>query len=346
MAYSGPGFHTSRAMHTHTAEGSTAHYARLSPDTVLDAVEACGLRCDGRLLALNSYENRVYQAGLDDGRHVIVKFYRPLRWSDEAILEEHRYTLALAAAELPVAAPLDCDGATLLTHAGYRYALYPRLSGRAPELDRPETLRQLGRLLARIHNIGALEPFCHRPRLDITEFGEESARFLLAHGWIPAELQQAYATLTGDLLTGIRACFARAGGSRTLRLQGDCHAGNVLWAPDGPWLVDFDDARQGPAIQDLWMLLSGEREYMRARLSELLEGYCAFRDFDARELHLVEALRSLRMLHYAAWLARRWDDPAFPRAFPWFNTTHFWQEHVLSLREQLALLQEPPLEMP
>jgi Ser/Thr protein kinase RdoA (MazF antagonist) len=332
-------------MHEHSADGSTAHYARLSPDTVLDAVEASGFRCDGHLLALNSYENRVYQVGLEDGRCLVAKFYRPQRWSDAAILEEHCYTLALAAAELPVAAPLARDGVTLLAHAGYRYALYPRLSGRAPELDRPEALRQLGRLLARIHNIGALEPFRHRPGLSVAEFGEEPVRFLLAHGWIPAELRQAYATLTVDLLAGIRRCFTHAGEPHTLRLQGDCHAGNVLWAPDGPWLVDFDDARQGPAIQDLWMFLSGDREYMRARLRELLEGYSAFRGFDARELHLVEALRSLRMLHHAAWLARRWDDPAFPRAFPWFNTTHFWQEHVLSLREQLALLQDPPLSL-
>jgi Ser/Thr protein kinase RdoA (MazF antagonist) len=341
-----PGFHTRLNMDAHSTDGSIAHYARLSPDTVLDAVEARGFRCDGRLLALNSYENRVYQVGLEDGGSIIAKFYRPNRWSDAQILEEHVFTQELAAAELPVAAPLAFDGATLLAHAGYRFALYPRLSGRAPELDRPEALRQLGRLLARIHNIGALEPFRHRPVLSITEFGDDAVCFLLEHGWLPVELRPAYETLTRDLLALIRARFADAGDVRALRLQGDCHAGNILWATDGPWLVDFDDARQGPAIQDLWMFLSGDREYMRARLGELLEGYSAFRGFDARELHLVEALRSLRMLHHAAWLARRWDDPAFPRAFPWFNTQHFWQEHVLSLREQLALLQEPPLEMP
>jgi Ser/Thr protein kinase RdoA (MazF antagonist) len=288
----------------------------------------------------------VYQVGLADGSFVIAKFYRPARWSDAQILEEHGFTQELADDELPVAAPLVFDEGTLLQHAGYRFALYPRLPGRAPELDRPEHLKQFGRLVARIHNISALHPFRTRPRLSIEEFGEEPVRFLLDGNWLSPELRPAYETLTRDLLTGIRACFARAGDVRELRLQGDCHPGNVLWHTDGPWLVDFDDARQGPAIQDLWMFLSGDRDYMRARLGDLLEGYCAFREFDARELNLIEALRSLRMLHHAAWIARRWQDPAFPRAFPWFNTNRYWEEHVLSLREQLALLQEAPLDMP
>lgn len=326
--------------------GAAAQYAMLAPDVVLDAVESAGFRSDGRLLALNSYENRVYQVGLEDGRFAVAKFYRPDRWSDAQILEEHRFTRELADAELPVATPLAFDDRTLLEHAGYRFALYPRLPGRAPELDRPEHLKQFGRLVARIHRIGALRPFTTRPPLSIAEFGEEPMSFLLEEDWIPPGLRPAYGTLTRDLLAAIHACFARAGEVASLRLQGDCHPGNVLWHADGPWLVDFDDARQGPAIQDLWMFLSGDREYLRARLGDLLEGYCAFRDFDARELHLVEALRSLRMLHHAAWIARRWNDPAFPRAFPWFNSQQFWQDHILALREQLALMQEPPLEMP
>jgi Ser/Thr protein kinase RdoA (MazF antagonist) len=346
MAYSGAAFTTGKAMHD-SASGTATHYARLGPDAVLDAVDAAGFVSDGRLHALNSYENRVYLVGLDDGSMQVAKFYRPQRWSDAAILEEHRFTLELAQAELPVAAPLlDVDGKSLRHHAGYRFALYPRVPGRAPELDRPESLKQIGRLLARIHNRGSLASFTARPRLSIEEFGEEPVRFLLEQAFIPPELREAYATLARDLLSGIRACFARAGEPRTLRLQGDCHPGNVLWGADGPWLVDFDDARQGPAIQDLWMFLSGDRDYMRARLGDLLEGYCAFREFDARELHLVEALRSLRMMHHAAWLARRWEDPAFPRAFPWFNSQRYWEEHLLSLREQFALLQEYPLEMP
>jgi Ser/Thr protein kinase RdoA (MazF antagonist) len=324
----------------------TPDFYRLEPDTILSALDQFRLATDGRLLALNSYENRVYQVGLEDGRFVIAKFYRPERWSDAQILEEHQFTHELVEAELPVAAPLAFDGQTLLEHAGYRFALYPRLPGRAPELDRPEHLKQIGRLLARIHNVSALRPFQARPRFGVAEFGEEPARFLLGENWLPSELRPAYETLTRDLLAGIRACFARAGDVANLRLQGDCHPGNVLWAADGPWLVDFDDARQGPAIQDLWMFLSGDRDYMRARLGDLLEGYCAFREFDARELNLVEALRSLRMLYHAAWIARRWEDPAFPRAFPWFNSNRYWEEHLLSLREQLALVQEAPLEMP
>jgi Ser/Thr protein kinase RdoA (MazF antagonist) len=324
---------------------NTADYHALGPSDVLNHVEQTGLICDGRLLALNSYENRVYQVGLEDGSQVIAKFYRPGRWSDAAILEEHQFTQELAEAELPVATPLAFAGRTLLEHAGYRFALYSRVAGRAPELDRPEHLKQFGRLVARIHNIGALRPFEHRPTLSIREFGEEAVNFLTNSNFIPAHLREAYQSLAQDLLTEIRACFSRAGNTQTLRLQGDCHPGNVLWSMDGPWLVDFDDARQGPAIQDLWMFLSGDRDYMQARLEDLLEGYCAFRDFDGRELQLVEALRSLRMLHHAAWLARRWDDPAFPLAFPWFNSNRYWEEHLLSLREQFALMQESPLSL-
>lgn len=321
-------------------------YQQLSPEVVLSAADQCGLTTDGRLHALNSYENRVYLVGLDDGSSVVAKFYRPQRWDDAAILEEHLFTRELAEAELLVATPLaDPQGKTLQSHAGYRFAIYPRVAGRAPELDRPEHLRLFGRLVARIHNIGALKPFRARPTLSIEEFGDDAVAFLLKHDWLPAELREAYQTLTADLLVGIRACFARAGTLASLRLQGDCHPGNVLWNAEGPWLVDFDDARQGPAIQDLWMFLSGDRDYMQARLQDLLEGYCAFREFDARELHLVEALRSLRMLHHAAWIARRWEDPAFPRAFTWFNSQRYWEEHLLSLREQFALLQEPPLEI-
>lgn len=326
----------------HTTSVSPGYHL-LAPDTILTALDYYTLKTDGRLLALNSYENRVYQVGLDDGTSVIAKFYRPGRWSEAAILEEHRFTQELAEAELPVATPLTFNGKTLLENGGFRFTLYPRLPGRAPELDRSEHLKQFGRPVARIHNIGALQKFEHRPTLSITEFGEEPVQFLLANDWIPPDLRAAYESLSRDLLAGIRDCFARAGTYTSLRLQGDCHPGNVLWHTDGPWLVDFDDARQGPAIQDLWMFLSGDRDYMQARLNELLEGYCSFRDFDPQELNLIEALRSLRMLYHAAWIARRWEDPAFPRAFPWFNSNRFWEEHLLSLREQFALMQEPPL---
>ncbi|MEJ2760649.1 MAG: serine/threonine protein kinase [Gammaproteobacteria bacterium] len=319
-------------------------YTNLGPDDILNALDQIGYHCDGRILALNSYENRVYQVGIEDAAPVIAKFYRPGRWSDECILEEHAFTLALAEQELPVIAPLIGAGGKSLFHTGpFRFAVYPRVGGHAPELDNPEQLTQLGRCLARLHNIGAVEPFHHRRTLDMQTLAVAPHAFLLEHGFIPTDILPAYETLTEDLLGQIRACFDRAGDYRSIRLHGDCHLGNVLWN-NGPFLVDFDDACMGPAVQDLWMFLSGDRAYMTAGLHNLLEGYTEFRDFSPAELNLVEALRSLRMIHYAGWLAMRWEDPAFPRAFPWFNTQRYWQDHVLALREQAALMQEPPLQ--
>ena len=319
-------------------------YAALGPDTILAAVEHVGWRCDGHLLALNSYENRVYQIGVEDGAPVVVKFYRPARWEDAALLEEHAFSAELAARDLPVVAPLATGGTTLHHYGPFRFAIYPRFGGRAPQLDRPEHLRQLGRLVGRLHAVGALRPFQHRPNFDIALLGEGSRGYLIEHGYIPPHLQSAYQGVTDYLLAGIRDAFANAGPLRTLRIHGDCHPGNILWTTQGPLILDFDDACTGPAMQDLWMFLSGNHDYMGARLAELLSGYTEFYDFDARELHLVEALRTLRMMNYAAWLARRWDDPAFPRAFPWFNTGRYWEEHILALREQEAALQEPVLE--
>lgn len=322
----------------------TQAFRALGPDAILDAVESLGFHCDGRLQALNSYENRVYQIGLEDGAPLVSKFYRPARWSDAAIQEEHDFCLELAAEELPVVAPWRSpDGRTLQRFGAYRFALFPRQAGRAPELDDPQPLEQLGRLLARVHNLGALRPFVARPSFDWQHWGEESCRYLLEQGFIPPDLVLAYRTLAEDLLVRVRAAFDRAGPVERLRLHGDCHPGNILWSNDQPYLVDLDDCRSGPAIQDLWMLLSGERPQMTFSLACLLDGYTQFRDFDPRELHLLEALRTLRIMHYAAWLARRWEDPAFPRAFTWFNSQHYWQDHILALREQAALLDEPPL---
>jgi len=321
-----------------------ADYTSLTPDTLLDAVDDCGYQTDGHLLALNSYENRVYQVGVEDGAPVVVKFYRPARWDDAALLEEHAFSIELADRDLPVVAPLVTDGTTLHHFGPFRFAVYPQCGGRAPELDRPEHLRQLGRLVARLHAVGALKAFQHRPNFDIVLLGEGSRRYLIEHGFIPPHLQSAYEGVTDFLLAGIRAAFTNTGPPRTLRIHGDCHPGNILWTAQGPLILDLDDACTGPAMQDLWMFLSGNHDYMCARLAELLSGYSEFYDFDARELHLIEALRTLRMMNYAAWLARRWDDPAFPRAFPWFNTGRYWEEHVLTLREQEAALQEPVLE--
>ena len=320
-------------------------YKNLGPDDIINAVEHIGYQCDGRILALNSYENRVYQIGLEENKPIIAKFYRPLRWTDEAILEEHRFTHALAKSEIPVVAPCsDASESTLFRHGTYRLAIYPRQGGYSPELDNPDHLTQIGRAVARIHNVGATETFTHRTTLNIDHFGIASYKFLLASGFIPGELEIAYQSLAEDLIKRIKGCYQRAGDICMLRIHGDFHHGNILWRDDIPYIVDFDDTCTGPSIQDLWMSLSGDRQYMTARLNDLLEGYTEFRDFDARELHLIEALRTLRMMRYAAWLAQRWDDPAFPRAFPFFNTQRYWEDHILSLREQAALMDEPPLE--
>ncbi|HEY7840802.1 MAG TPA: serine/threonine protein kinase [Gammaproteobacteria bacterium] len=325
-------------------DGAVAAYAGLGPDEILNAVEAAGLRCDGHIAALNSYENRVYQIGVEDGAPIVAKFYRPGRWSDAAILEEHAFTLELAEQEIPVIAPLAVAGETLFHAGAHRLALYPRIGGRPPEPDNPEHLLMLGRCIARLHNVGALRPFAHRPVIDIQTFGIEPSRFLVESEFIPADLRDAYLALAGHVIARLEASFAEAGEVSTLRLHGDCHLGNILMRDGAPFLVDFDDARTGPAIQDLWMLLSGDRRYMTARLDEVLEGYVEFREFDPRELRLIEPLRTLRLMHYAGWLARRWEDPAFPRNFPWFNTQRYWEDHILALKEQLSLLDEPPLD--
>ncbi|HUJ85939.1 MAG TPA: serine/threonine protein kinase [Burkholderiales bacterium] len=320
-------------------------YAGLTPDVVLDAIESAGLRCDGRQLALNSYENRVYQVGLEDGAPVVAKFYRPGRWSDAQILEEHEFVRELAGREIPVVAPLELAARTLNRFGGFRFAVYPRRGGRAPELEDRKTLEWIGRFIGRIHAVGALRPFLARPALDIESFGLEPRDWLLAHGFVPPDLRDAWASVAALALEGVRRCYERAGGVSALRLHGDCHAGNLLWTDDGPHFVDFDDSRMGPAMQDLWMLLPGERVAMAASLADVLAGYESFRALDRRELHLIEALRTLRLLHYSAWIARRWDDPAFPAAFSWFNTQRYWQDRILELREQVALMDEPPLRV-
>lgn len=323
-------------------------FAGLNPDCVLDAMCSAGFPCDGRLLALNSYENRVYQLGIEDGAPVVAKFYRPKRWSDAAILEEHAFVNELSALEIPVVpALINAHGQSLHHYQGYRFSVFPRQGGRAPELDTPETLEWLGRFIGRIHAVGALRVYQHRPSLNMHTFGDEPVKFLLAHDFIPPDLLAAYQSATKLLLEGVARCFDRAGVIAPIRLHGDCHMGNVLWtesgAHPGPHFVDFDDSRMGPAIQDLWMLLSGSRAEMTAQLCDILAGYEDFYNFEPRQLHLIEALRSLRLLHYAAWLAQRWDDPAFKQAFPWFNTQRYWQDRILELREQIALMDEPPL---
>ena len=318
-------------------------YSALTPDTVLDALGSIGLHGDGRLLALNSYENRVYQAGMEDRQPLIAKFYRPARWSDMEILEEHAFVATLAEREIPAVPALEINGRTLHQFDGFRFSVFNRHGGRAPELDDRYTMEWIGRFIGRIHAIGAMEPYRHRPTLDIENFGQEPSTYLLQHGFIPDELVEVYRSVVAQGLDAVRRCYDRAGDVKKLRLHGDCHAGNVLWTDNGPHFVDFDDSRMGPAVQDLWMMLSGERTDMAKQFSDLMAGYGDFYDFDVHELHLVEALRTLRLIHYSAWIARRWDDPAFAIAFPWFNTQRYWQDRILELREQIALMDEPPL---
>jgi Ser/Thr protein kinase RdoA (MazF antagonist) len=320
-------------------------YSTLTPDLIVEAVEAVGYASDGRVLALNSYENRVYQVGRDASTPVVVKFYRPGRWSTPAILEEHEFALELARAELPVVAPEVHAGRTLFELGGFRYAVYPRQGGRWPELGTKDERAWMGRFLARIHAIGRTRAFHRRPRLDWRAMGLETADYLLDQGWIPPHLTAAYESLVEDVLGLVERRFAEATPYRTLRLHGDCHPGNVLWTDAGPHFVDLDDCMTGPAVQDLWMLLSGRPEEMSAQLHDLLEGYREFADFDYHEISLIEPLRTLRIMHYAGWLARRWDDPAFPRAFPWFEEPRYWEQHVLDLREQLAAMAEQPLSI-
>ncbi|HWX30507.1 MAG TPA: serine/threonine protein kinase [Steroidobacteraceae bacterium] len=324
---------------------SDAPYSSLSPELVLDAIEAVGFRCDGRVLALNSYENRVYQIGIEDGDPVVAKFYRPSRWTDAAIREEHGFAAELAAQEIPVVAPLLRDGVSLHIHCGFRYAVFPRRGGRWPELGSTDDREWVGRFLGRIHAVGRAARFLERTRLSMEELGRKARDFVLDGDWMPEYLAIKYADLTDDLLEEIEARAAGWGGAAMARILGDCHRGNILWTDQGPHFVDLDDCLTGPAIQDLWMLLAGAQHEMRTELHDLLKGYEQFLPFDRGEIALIEPLRALRMIHYSAWLARRWHDPAFPQAFPWFAEPRYWEQHYRALEDQLAAVVGPPLEL-
>ncbi|SEA10300.1 Ser/Thr protein kinase RdoA involved in Cpx stress response, MazF antagonist [Acidovorax soli] len=339
-------------------EAPGAHpFATLTPDAVLDALASVGLYGDGRLMALSSYENRVYQVTLEDGERVVAKFYRPGRWSEAQILEEHAFAADLMAAEVPAVGPLVLDGRTLHPHGGFMFSVSPWRGGRQPELDDFEVLEWIGRFLARIHTVGAAQPFTHRTALNLAQFGTEPRDWLLAHDLIPLDVQSAWRDACEkalDLIAGSAGDTTAAGpfglqDATPLRLHGDCHPGNILWTPldewgrGGPHFVDLDDARMGPAVQDLWMLLSGDRRQRTHQLGALLDGYEQFRSFDRRELALIEPLRTLRLIHYSAWLARRWQDPIFPINFPWFGSSDYWKGQVDMLHEQIEAMQEEPL---
>jgi len=317
-------------------------FSGLTPEVVLDAATACGLEPDGRLFALNSYENRVYQLGTAAGP-LVLKFYRPARWSDEQIGEEHEFTRELAAAELPVAAPLVIGGATLFEYHEFRFAAFPWMYGRAPELDAPEARQILGRTIARLHQVGAAHPFAARPRIGVERLGWEARALILASKLLPEALHERYSSVSGALLERVNAAFVAAAATREIRLHGDCHLGNLLWNEHGPVFVDLDDCAMGVRVQDLWMMLAGPPAEQQHEWQQLLEGYSQFQDFDFLEVTLIEPLRSLRMLHHAAWVVHRWSDPAFPRAFPWAAEPRYWEGHLLDLLEQMAAIDDPPL---
>ena len=317
-------------------------FTGLTPEAVLDAAASVGLDVDGRLFALNSYENRVYQVGRPAGL-LVLKFYRPARWTDAQIEEEHRFTAQLAAAELPVAAPVRVEGQTLFHYQQFRFAAFPWMAGRAPELDAPEARQIFGRTLARVHQIGALEPFRVRPKIGIQRLGWEARQQVLASELLPDYLRDRYASVSGALLEQVEQVFQEVGAVREIRIHGDCHIGNLLWNERGPVLVDLDDCAMGPRMQDLWMMLSGSGAEQQHQWSELLEGYQQFGEFDFREVRLIEPLRSLRMLHHAAWVTHRWLDPAFPRAFPWLGEARYWEGYLRDLLEQMEAVNDPPL---
>ena len=316
-------------------------YDSLTPELVIEAVESRGLLSDMRLLALNSYENRVYQVGIEEGEPLIAKFYRPGRWSREQIREEHDFTLELAEADISVVPPLAFDGETIGEYGGFMFALFPRRGGHAPELDNPDNLLVLGRTVGRMHAVGRARPFAHRVALTPERLLTESYQFVAEH-CIPQDLHTPYVTLVEDLERRVQEHWHNV---NPIRCHGDCHVGNILWRDEVAHFVDLDDCSSAPAVQDLWMFLSGERAQQVAQLDEILSGYEEFCEFDAAELRLIETLRTLRIVHYAAWLGRRWSDPAFPKSFTWFGDARYWSDHILELREQLAALDEPPLAL-
>jgi Ser/Thr protein kinase RdoA (MazF antagonist) len=327
-------------------ETSTHPYSRLTPDLVLDLVESKGFEVSGSQLALNSYENRVYQVGLVNGDYVVVKIYRPERLSDDAILEEHHYLFELKEEEIPVVAPVvDNKGDSLFHDAGFRFAIFPRVGGRFPEVDNPEVLYWLGRLLGRIHAIGAKKPFVHRPIISMERMLTTPYQFLMEQGFIPQLHQQQYQQLMDQIIEIVSQRISLATNFKQIRLHGDFHPGNILQRGDEIAIVDTDDCAMGPAIQDLWLLLSGENERVAMELMEVVEGYQEFYDFNPHEVVLIEPLRTMRIVHYSYWLARRWNDPAFPMHFPWFNSERYWDEQILTLREQLIRLNEEPVKL-
>ena len=317
-------------------------FVDLTPDSILDAVESIGIYAESGLLALNSYENRVYQFKADDGQRYVVKFYRPERWSKAQILEEHSFTFELAAAEVPVVAPIVRDGQSLFEHNGYLFTLFPSVGGRIFEMDNLDQLDVLGRLIGRMHQVAKGNVFSERPVIGCDEYLDTAKIQLQNSNLVPSSLTTAFYTILDMVIAKTKSLYQQV---ETIRLHGDCHAGNILWAGDALMFVDLDDSRQGPAIQDLWMMLSGDRNNQLLQLDTLVAAYEEFCDFDHTQLKLIEPLRAMRMIHYMGWLAKRWEDPAFPRNFSWFADDKYWEQQILALKEQYSALQEPPLKL-
>lgn len=315
-------------------------FSLLTPDLIIDGLEGAGFSVASGLLALNSYENRVYQFHDDNNQRFVTKFYRPQRWSKNTILEEHQFTLELEQHELPIVAPLVIDGSSLFAHADYLFAVFPCRGGRIFEVDNLNQLEWMGRFLGRIHAVSATKKFDYRATISTDEMLFQAKDLIIASGFVPKSLHLAFFTVLDQV---IEIATKQYKTTNLIRLHGDCHAGNILWTDAGPHFVDFDDCHMGPAIQDLWMMLSGDRPQQMLQLDTLLSGYEEFFSFEYNQLTLIESLRTMRVVNYMAWLCKRWQDPAFPRNFPWFNSEKYWEQQILMLKEQFSALQEPPL---
>lgn len=324
---------------------SVFDFTSLSPDLILDGIESLGIRVESGLLPLNSYENRVYQFHDEDKIKYVTKFYRPQRWSVEQIQEEHDFALELATEELPIVAPLVIDGKSLFEYQGYYFALFPCRGGRIFEVDNLDQLEWMGRFVGRIHAIAAKKPFQQRLSINSQEMLIDAGDTIKHSGFVPPSLTSPFFTILEQVSDVAHQRYQSTTNIPQIRLHGDCHAGNILWTDDGPHFVDLDDCRQGPAIQDLWMMLSGDRQQQLLQLDTILMGYEEFYSFEHNQLVLIESLRTMRVVNYMAWLCKRWQDPAFPRNFPWFNTEKYWEQQILMLKEQMSALQQQPLSL-
>lgn len=318
------------------------NFQTLHPDTIMDALFEQGIRVDSGLTPLNSYENRVYQFQDEDRQRFVVKFYRPERWSVDQILEEHQFAVELLEDEVPVAAPLAFNGQTLLSHQGFHYAIFPSVGGRQFEADNIDQMEAVGRYLGRLHQTGRKQPFTCRPTIGLDEYLVEPRQLFEHARLIPSAQKAAFLKATDTLIAAVTERWPTNFDS--LRLHGDCHAGNILWR-EGPLFVDLDDSRNGPAIQDLWMLLNGDKAEQRMQLETIIEAYEEVSEFETSEIELIEPLRAMRLVYYLAWLMRRWDDPAFPKNFPWLTGEDYWRGQTTTFLEQVKVLQEPPLQL-